>query len=135
MRIYLTIFLFGLSELLSGQIQSSNTITLKHALDSNLIETEIEGYDGRSGYISIDGGGFYYGQCITIAIGNKRDSTFLISVPAGSIYWCRGTVVQDMIISKSFDLAIHRNHNQGYLIYAMYGEISDLGPHMNVFYD
>jgi hypothetical protein len=40
-----------------------------------------------------------------------------------------------MIITKSFELAIQRNHNQGYLIYAMCGEISDLGPHMNVFYD
>jgi hypothetical protein len=135
MRIYLTILLLGLSTLLSGQTRSIDTINFNHALDSNLIVTEIEGYSGKSKYQSIDGGGFYFGQCITIAVGNKYDSTLLINVPVGSILRCRDTLVQDMIITKSFDLAISPRQKRGYLIYAMCGEVSDLGPHMDVFYD
>jgi len=135
MRIYLIILLLGIPTLLSSQIQSVDTITIKDALDSNFIVTQIEGYEGRSRYRSIDGGGFYFGQCITIAIGNKGDSTFFIKVPVGSILRCRDTLIQDMIITKSFDFALNPRQNRGYLIYAMCGEVSDLGPHMDVFYD
>lgn len=56
-------------------------------------------------------------------------------MPVGSILRCRDTSVQDMIVTKSFDLAIYPFYNPGYLIYAMCGEISDAGPGRNKFYD
>jgi len=135
MRIYLTLLLFGLSNLLICQTRSFDTLDLKDALDSNLIEIEIEGYSGRSEYLPIDGSGFYFGQCITITIKSIEDPTVLINVPAGSILRCRDTLVQDMIVTRSFDLPLYRDRYQGYLIYAMCGEISDAGPRMNTFYD
>lgn len=135
MKIYLTILLLGLAIISIGQAPLFDTITVKHALDSNLIELEIEGYYGKSDYKPIDGTGFYYGKCITTTFKNNVDSMLIVNMPVGSILECRDTTVQDMIVTRAFDLALHPNSESGYLIYAMCGEISDSGPGANIFYD
>lgn len=110
--------------------ESQSLITL---IDSKQIEVEIEGYYGKSDFTPIDNSGFYYGQCVTMTFINKSDSVLKFNVPTGSILKCKDTLVQDMIITKSFFFTL--NSKARCLVYAMCGEINDAGPTMKIFYN
>lgn len=135
MRKFLVISFAFVSSSLFAQPRIMDTIDLKFAIDSGFVETVIEGYYGKSEYQSIDGGGGYYGQCITMSLRPLVDSMFIVNCPVGSILKCRDTTVQDMIVTKSFYTTMFPEVNRKLLIYAMCGEISDRGPAAGIFYD
>jgi hypothetical protein len=120
---------------LFGQNQLTDTIEIKSAIDSSLIKIEIEGFYGKSKFRPVDNTGFYYGQCITITIENETDSIIIVEMPVGSILKCKDTTVQDMIVTKQFAINLYPKNKEGFLIYAMCGEISDAGPSAGIFYD
>jgi hypothetical protein len=120
---------------LFGQNQPTDAIEIKSAIDSSLINVEIEGFYGKSKFRPVDNTGSYFGQCITITIENETDSILIIEMPVGSILKCKDTTVQDMIITKQFALYLYPKRKKGFLMYAMCGEISDAAPGAGIFYD
>lgn len=135
MRILTIILLTFCTSTLFGQKTQQDPIKIQDALESNFLKLEIEGFYGKSKYKPIDYTGVYFGKCITIIFDNVSDSSLFVQMPVGSILKCRDTSVQDMIVTKSFIVKLYPKSKDGYLIYAMCGEISDASPTQGKFYD
>jgi hypothetical protein len=135
MKIIYTLFI---TALISSMALSQRDLITKKKFDlknSESVEIIIEGYSGYEEFQSIDGSGHYFGQCIAVSFENNVDTAFNINIPAGAILICDDSTVQNMIITKSFEIFLYPKEMSSYKIYAMCGEINDQSPRKGVYYN
>ena len=110
---------------------------IKDAIAEKKIDLIIEGHYGydNSKYSPVDGTGVFNGKCIAFSVKSNYDSIVHLSIPVGAKLGCKDSTVQDMIITKSFELVLYPRRWKYVRIYAMCGEVDDRAPRKGIFYE